>query len=511
MMVDKSIKFTSYILMFLILLLVFIVHCGEPEEDAETDISTSEEKKVDEETGEIKDIPTLPIDEFVKEFKGKRIIKDEYTQYDYIYVELDDTYWTLWTIADLLLDDPFKWPILAEYNNIKEPRKIYDGTEIRIPIRKLYGLAELTYLHNKVLYKLKTSPDWSPAGVGESLCVGDGVRTLNNSEAVIEFYDGSELRLSENSLIFIANISESIYDEETTSKINLERGTMNVEKKKLDPSEVFEVKTTKTKVHASKEGELSFVDFRIKEMREEDKTLVMSYEGDIDVEAMNEIVTLTSGEGSKIEKDEKPEQPIKLPPAPEITSPIPDENFNYSNISFSWKGNEGHYSYRLEFAKDREFSNIIKVYNDYSDTELEETFPEGRYYFRLCAVDEEGFEGYWSKTVSFIIADSVVDEDPPQTEVSFVGGEPVRASGNYLISGELGLVLMADDDASGVDEIIYSIDGGDERTYSKPIYLSPGVSRVNFYAVDRYGRVERENEITVVVDSDEPETMVVAK
>jgi hypothetical protein len=309
-------------------------------------------------------------------------------------------------------------------------------------------------------------------------------------------------------LIFIANISESVYEKKVVSKINLEKGTLNVKKQKLDPSEVFEVKTTETKIHASEDNISDLVDFRIKQMREKEETLVMSYKGKIDVEAMDSVITLSSGEGSMVKKNDKPITPVKLLEAPLINEPEMSESFNYSNIEIVWNENKDAEHYRIEISNDPEFKKVIKIYNNHKDNEIYDTFIEGEYYIRICAIDKYAFEGYWSRPIMFRIANGEVDEKPPFTEISLVDGNPTFISGGIFISGDKYIQLKGDDDTSGIRKILYCINDGEERIYKEPFRLPVGSNKLQYYSVDRSGKTEEPITIIVNVDINEPKTRI---
>jgi hypothetical protein len=97
------------------------------------------------------------------------------------------------------------------------------------------------------------------------------------------------------------------------------------------------------------------------------------------------------------------------------------------------------------------------------------------------------------------------DTTPPVTAIAF---QPTHqpASKTY-VSGSTVFTLSANDDASGVREIKYRIDGGAWNTYTKGLTLSTlpdGEHTISYYSVDNTGNNETEKTLTIILDKSPP-------
>jgi len=333
------------------------------------------------------------------------------------------------------------------------------------------------------------------------LSIGDGVRTLDDSSATITFDRASELNVSENSMVFIADLSASESNVPKRSQLNLESGKLNITRNGGSVGEIVEIKTGEAIVNPEVEpGE--FLDFRTK-VTEDDDTLVMSYSGDIAVSARGESVDLTSGEGSEVKKGRKPSEPEPLLPAPGVkTGP---SEYYYGNPTLRWDKVSGVKDYVVEIAFDAAFTKIYKIFTSVESTEITKDFRKGRYYWRICAVDVKGFEGYWSDVSSFVILREGRDEEPPVTTVEYIGGEPSEVNGDKFLHPKIGIRLIANDDLSGVSAIYASIDGKPEYTYKGAVIrLNSGPHEIKYFAVDRSGKKETPSKLVYIVDDERP-------
>jgi len=98
------------------------------------------------------------------------------------------------------------------------------------------------------------------------------------------------------------------------------------------------------------------------------------------------------------------------------------------------------------------------------------------------------------------------DTTPPVTAIAF--GEPKHQVGSTTyVSGSTTFKLSASDDASGVKETRYRIDGGPWTTYSAgfPLPTLPdGEHTISYYSIDNAGNNETEKTLTIILDKTPP-------
>ncbi len=91
--------------------------------------------------------------------------------------------------------------------------------------------------------------------------------------------------------------------------------------------------------------------------------------------------------------------------------------------------------------------------------------PQGEYSITYYAVDKVGNKEPEQTYACYI------DKTPP-TVIEEVIGKSFYANGKEFSSGKAQLKLTAFDNKAGVKEILYSINGGEYKTYTKPVFLT---------------------------------------
>ncbi len=125
---------------------------------------------------------------------------------------------------------------------------------------------------------------------------------------------------------------------------------------------------------------------------------------------------------------------------------------------------------------------------------------EGSHRISMRAID---MVGNVSKPFVFEVT---VDDSPPKTR-SELAPQPKVLDGILYVKPSCILALEADDTYSGVEAIIYNIDGGDTKTYKQPIPMpGPGVHLFAFEARDIVGNWEITQIVNIVVDGKAPVT-----
>jgi len=106
-----------------------------------------------------------------------------------------------------------------------------------------------------------------------------------------------------------------------------------------------------------------------------------------------------------------------------------------------------------------------------------------------------------------------VDGTPPVSQL-IVDGLQFTVDGRTYITPQTKLVISAEDPlvngvASGVKEILYSLDDLALTAYSQPLTLTEGIHPLKYYALDNLGNTESAHIVTFYVDATAPETEIV--
>ncbi len=108
--------------------------------------------------------------------------------------------------------------------------------------------------------------------------------------------------------------------------------------------------------------------------------------------------------------------------------------------------------------------------------------------------------------MDFILYAPIRDTVAPVTMIN-IGSPQYRSDATTYVSSLTGFTLSASDDASGVKETKYRIDGGAWYTYSSTFTLFPypdGSRTIRYYSIDKAGNSEVEKTLTVILDNSPP-------
>jgi len=98
------------------------------------------------------------------------------------------------------------------------------------------------------------------------------------------------------------------------------------------------------------------------------------------------------------------------------------------------------------------------------------------------------------------------DTTPPATTMA-IGSPQYLSDATTFVSGSTAFELSASDDASGVREIKYRVDGGSWNTYKSAFTLSAfpdGQHTISYFSSDNAGNDEAEKTVTVILDKTPP-------
>ena len=342
---------------------------------------------------------------------------------------------TLWSLSNTYLKDPRRWNEILKYNRLpsSDPSIALPGMQLKVPaslIKEQYRAAKLVYYLNEVMYRRTGAPDWNPVAVKMDLFKSDTVRTRVDARADIKFYSGEVLNLYPNTLVVLRP------PEKRNVDVNLMAGEIRaVRSRVVTASARITPKTKDTEFGAKLKDDLT--------------TMVQVYKGKADVEAQGKSVEVAAGFATEVKMDMPPEQPVKLPPLPELeqsqtvlaagsATSLKTEGWIVSlNMKKTPKtpaaaaepggkdllkgagaakvpdvprGSDANeilkmisvanpvQSYHLQVSKDQNFATTMvnKNYDAFDKIDLNGMIPPGEYYMRVALVDLLGFEGKFS-------------------------------------------------------------------------------------------------------------------
>ena len=126
----------------------------------------------------------------------------------------------------------------------------------------------------------------------------------------------------------------------------------------------------------------------------------------------------------------------------------------------------------------------------------------GAYQLSLTVTDSYGYSDTLTQTMY------IGDEQPPTSTYSITG---TKGDNDWYLSTIM-LKLTATDSFSGVDHIMYSINGASYQQYDRALIISgktyPGEHTLSYYAVDNSGNTEEIRKATFKLDAIDPEVHI---
>ncbi len=228
-----------------------------------------------------------------------------------------------------------------------------------------------------------------PARVGAAFKAGTYIQTKRESGVFLRLADSSMVRIGADSLFRVGPITYSPAAGRNV-RVELIRGTAVVTTSKA-PGE-FNV-VTKNAI-AGVRG----THFRL--ATKDDHTRIENLHGAVDLEGQNDHSFLARGQGSQVDYSGFPEPPRPLLSAATIDSPLFGDVARGSDLS--WRPVPTASYYQVEFARDADFTvakRMVPVQINGSPV-IPDNLDAGRWFWRVTAVDSDGFVGYPSKVYS---------------------------------------------------------------------------------------------------------------
>ena len=308
---------------------------------------------------------------------------------------------TLEGITTHYLGTPDRWRENWKLNpDLENPHKISPGTRLRIIMSAHVPTAEVRGVSRRVEEKPHAAP-WVPAKVGDKLKARDGIRTYRQSSAELGFDDGSQLRNSEESLVFLREVGQKV---EGASRQSLEvvEGQADVEARVAadalppDIEVIIGDAKARTRVAAGTSAQA-----RTRKTGAGGAQLMM-FGGEGELAAEGRSVKVTTGMGAAAEAGQPPKPPEKLLPAPAPIHPAKGAAYEHSNPLFVWEPVAGAAGYVVEVCRDVACGQIVDRATGLAETSwTPRGLPLGQLHWRVTAQGASGLDGFPSAPVTF--------------------------------------------------------------------------------------------------------------
>ena len=387
---------------------------------------------------------------------------------------------------------------------IQNPHVIQPGTRLRVILQfeTAPPIARLKTLSGKVEARPVPIP-WNEARVQDLLVEKDGLRTFRNSSTELEFQDGTDLVITEGSLVFVRPSRRTVVGP-------LKRSVEIVE----GQAELQAVPTPGTRTDVEiVVGSATATPRRTEDgsaqtrarRGDDGSAQVMAYTGSTEVEASGESVDVPEGMGTAVPEDAPPLPPEELLAAPELEAPADGRRIGFGNPWFAWTAIDGAASYTVELCRDRDCSELHqRIANLEQSRWRPDRLPEGTIHWRATAVADSGLDGYPSASRQLDILSGDPDTTPPTGRIRLVG-DSVVADGETYWSPAVRVEVEMRDGESGLAEWTARRDGHDVDEDALNAPWSSGRHEVQAWGLDQSGNRGETAPLEFVVDADGPQ------
>lgn len=308
---------------------------------------------------------------------------------DWIFVVNKDD--TLWGFSQQNLKNVNRWKDLQRINNIADPRRLLPGTRIRVPldwIKEQVSKAEVVALVGSGTHIHRGDAE-KPLRVGGQIRLGDEVVVSAGSSTLIQFADGTQITLHENSHVRFNYLSQYGESGMVDTRFRLERGRVDTRAKPaVGKASRFEIQTP------SATAAVRGTSFRTTLKDSDNISRIEVLEGAVAVTGAVGRRKIAAGYGTRVEPNRAPVKPKKLLPAPEFDfTPSPVRE---AHRLLHWQAVEAASHYRLELSATASFETIIWARDAEQAKSALPDVPDGDYFIRVRGVDALGIEGFSS-------------------------------------------------------------------------------------------------------------------
>lgn len=289
-------------------------------------------------------------------------------------------------------------------------------------------IATISNLNQQVQSKSKNSIIWKDLLLGQKLYNHDYVLTLADSNLSLTFNDGTELTISENSLVNLEQ-SEHQHDFNQPTKIYLAQGSIN---KIKTGSKAFAVKLDQNTELVDANGSAKF---QVSSSKEGFSINVLN--GEVSLKQLNKSVTLAKGQQQNFNLKLEPIELNKKITPPKLKKhriqyeydeeartnhrikvwlwaltkfvTLIDAKELYKNkatLEFEWEKVNDAKAYQIQISKDQNFSDILvdrTVSDNYFKHKVKLAKTTQKLFYRIASINQNNETSEFSDTINFLV------------------------------------------------------------------------------------------------------------
>lgn len=269
------------------------------------------------------------------------------------------------------------------------------GVELRLPVLPDQPEAQLTARAGSVRAK-PPNQTWDPVDVGADLFSAWRVNTLGKSRAELGFRDSSELQMTENTLVVIFGPSKTTARRTVARRATVEKGRLKSQLAALSGQVDVETPHARATLDAG----------RAQVTVDEDESRVANHSGKpvaVTAPDGSGSVSVTAGQGTRVQRGQPPEKPRPLPSTPQWTQNFSPRALTIpgarATVRAEWKPVAAAEHYYVEVTRDRRQIDVL--FSERTPASIQSLemrgLPPGEYFVSIVAIDDDEFESIPSK------------------------------------------------------------------------------------------------------------------
>ncbi|MDP2248456.1 MAG: FecR domain-containing protein [Nitrosomonadales bacterium] len=318
---------------------------------------------------------------------------------------------TLIGLAKKYLDDADLWPLFLQYNEVKNPRRLQPGSQLRVPPIE-FPQINVIFAHGDVRRVQENNTANLALDIGDQLQEGDKVMVGSDSYLTLQFADNSIIRVRPDSVLRIQRYRDPGTAKPNTRIMELEQGSLDISvvpnvptskssKAKpnhleiITPMAVAAVRGTRFDVSASDNTTTSGVTEGVVAIRQH-----------LPNQRAGKQALLKTGTGIRVNEEGKLGQVRPLLAAADLSSlPAAVDHSDY--LTLDWPDVLDAENYQIRIAKDAEMNQVMTSKESSHSRIKLSNLPDGEYMIGVRAVDGDDIIGFEAKRTINIQAQPV--------------------------------------------------------------------------------------------------------
>lgn len=368
---------------------------------------------------------------------------------------------------------------------IEDPDRLTPGQRINVLIERRDSVP--TALLRSIAGRVEGKPapiSWSPAQELDLMLEEDGLRTGTRASTEMEFSDGTRVRMTEDSVLYLRRSGRRLIGLPPQAVEIVEGQAEVAAKRPAGSDQSIEILVAGTRA-VSRPDATGVAQTRARRT-ETDGAAVMVYEGGGEVESGGQKVAVARGMGTAVEQGKPPAPPEKLLPAPAELRPEPGTRLTHNGVELVWQPVAGAAGYTAELCSDPDCARLVERRAGLQTTSWKPSPPAtGEYFWRVTAVSASGLDGYPSPGAALAVLGGPDRRGP--TGSLTIAGRQLRFGPRLLVDENVRIVPQLADAESGVAGWQPVVDGAEVSRQRWDGPWADGTYKVAVRATDRAG------------------------